>query len=131
MGTQKLKKVPMGTGSLKWGPTWEQWRYARDFPLMPVYTGARNFNGTWAHCNTVTVYLASSSDIEGVALPSVSVRDLLGSVTASMDRSLAAATTSGNVNVAAEEEGAITGERASLAEDSGGSENEEGPKGGK
>ena len=24
MGTQKLKKVPMGTGSLKWGPTWEQ-----------------------------------------------------------------------------------------------------------
>ena len=25
MGTQKLKKVPMGTGSLKWGPTWEQW----------------------------------------------------------------------------------------------------------
>ena len=26
MGTQKLKKVPMGTGSLKWGPTWEQWR---------------------------------------------------------------------------------------------------------
>lgn len=77
------------------------------------------------------LYLASSSDIEGVALPSVSVRDLLGSVTASMDRSLAAATTSGNVNVAAEEEGAITGERASLAEDSGGSENEEGPKGGK
>ena len=27
MGTQKLKKVPMGTGSLKWGPTWEQCIY--------------------------------------------------------------------------------------------------------
>ena len=25
MGTQKLKKVPMGTRSLKWGPMWEQW----------------------------------------------------------------------------------------------------------
>ena len=24
MGTQKLKKVPMGTGSLKWGPMWPQ-----------------------------------------------------------------------------------------------------------
>ena len=24
MGTQKLKKVPMGAGSLKWGLTWEQ-----------------------------------------------------------------------------------------------------------
>ena len=22
IGTQKLKKVPMGTGSLKWGPVW-------------------------------------------------------------------------------------------------------------
>ena len=25
MGTQKLKKVPMGTGSPKWGPMWAQW----------------------------------------------------------------------------------------------------------
>ena len=24
MGTQKLKKVPMGTGSPKWGPMWAQ-----------------------------------------------------------------------------------------------------------
>ena len=27
MGTQKLKKVPMGTRGPKWGPTWEQWNY--------------------------------------------------------------------------------------------------------
>ena len=26
MGTQKLKKVPMGTEVPKWGPMWEQWR---------------------------------------------------------------------------------------------------------
>ena len=25
MGTQKLKKVPMGTQVSKWGPMWEQW----------------------------------------------------------------------------------------------------------
>ena len=25
LGTQKLKKVPMGTRVPKWGPTWEQW----------------------------------------------------------------------------------------------------------
>ena len=60
----------------------------------------------------------------------MSVRDLLGSVKASIDESLATATTSGNVNVAKEVEGASTGERVNLAEDSGGCENEEGPKGG-
>ena len=27
MGTQNLKKVPMGTQVPKWGPTWEQCRY--------------------------------------------------------------------------------------------------------
>ena len=27
MGTQKLKKVPMGTGSPKWGPMWPQWNH--------------------------------------------------------------------------------------------------------
>ena len=76
------------------------------------------------------VYLASSSEIEGVALPSVSVRDLLDSITASMDKSLVAATTSGNVNMATEVDGASTGERANLADSSGGSDKEEGPKGG-
>ena len=81
--------------------------------------------------NIAMVYLASSSEIEGVALPSVSVRDLLDSITASMDKSLVAATTSGNVNMATEVDGASTGERANLADGSGGSDKEEGPKGGK
>ena len=78
-------------------------------------------------------HLASSSEIDGVVLPSVSVRDLLGSNTVSMEGSLTAPTTSGNVNVATEVEGASTGERASLDKDSGGrvNDDEEGPKGGK
>jgi len=73
------------------------------------------------------LYLASSSEIEGVVLPSVSVRDLLGSITVS----IAAANTSGNVNVATEVVGASAGERANLVKDSGGRENEEGTQGGK
>jgi len=73
------------------------------------------------------LYLASSSDIDGVVLPSVSVRDLLGSVTFSMERFLTAPTTSGNVNVATEVEGASTGDRASLDKDKGGRDNDEGP----
>ena len=73
------------------------------------------------------MYLASSSEIDGVALPSVSVRDLLGSVTFSMERFLTAPTTSGNVNVATEVEGASTGDRASLDKDNGGRDNDEGP----
>ena len=50
-----------------------------------------------------------------------------------MEGSLTAPTTSGNVNVATEVEGASTGERASLDKDSGGrvNDDEEGPKGGK
>ena len=65
-------------------------------------------------------------------LPSVSVRNLLGSDTVSKQgNSLAAPTTSENVKVAAEVEGASRGERASLDKDNGGRDNEEGPKGGK
>jgi len=75
------------------------------------------------------LYLASSSEIEGVVLLSVSVRDLLGSVTACMGNSLAAPTTSGNVKVATEVEGANRGERAGLDKDNGGRDNEKGPKG--
>ena len=30
MGTQKLKKVPMGTRVSKWGPMWEQWTCMRN-----------------------------------------------------------------------------------------------------
>ena len=44
---------------------------------------------------------------------------------------MAAATTSGNVNVATEVVGASAGERANLDKESGGRENEEGPQGGK
>lgn len=73
------------------------------------------------------LYLASSSEIDGVVLPSVSVRDLLGSETDSIGRSLTAPTTSGNVKVATAVEGASTGERASLDKDSGGRDNDEGP----
>ena len=58
----------------------------------------------------------------------MSVCDLLGSVT---PVSIAAATTSGNVNVATEVEGAGTGEKANLDQESGGRDDEEGPKGGK
>ena len=29
LGTQKLKKVPMGTLVPKWGPTWEQWYHTQ------------------------------------------------------------------------------------------------------
>ena len=84
-------------------------------------------------CRERPAHLASSSEIDGVVLPSVSVRDLLGSNTVSMEGSLTAPTTSGNVNVATEVEGASTGERASLDKDSGGrvNDDEEGPKGGK
>ena len=57
----------------------------------------------------------------------MSVRDLLGSVTDSIGRSLTAPTISGNVKVATEMEGAFTGERASLDKDSGGRDNDEGP----
>ena len=33
LGTQKLKKVPMGTRVPKWGPTWEQWERQREKAL--------------------------------------------------------------------------------------------------
>ena len=56
----------------------------------------------------------------------MSVRDLLGSVSVS----LAAATTSGNVNETTEVEGVCTGERANLEKESGGKDNEEGTQGG-
>ena len=44
-----------------------------------------------------------------------------------MERFLTAPTTSGNVNVATEVEGASTGDRASLDKDNGGRDNDEGP----
>jgi len=76
------------------------------------------------------LYLASSSEMDGVVLHSVSLRDLLSSERTSEEKfSLAAApTTSGNVKVATEAEGA-GGERASL--ESGGRESKEGPNAGK
>ena len=65
--------------------------------------------------STYSTYLASSSEMDGVVLHSVSLRDLLRSERTSAEKfSLAAAPmTSGNVKVATEAEGA-GGERASL-----------------
>ena len=75
-------------------------------------------------------HLASSSEMDGVVLHSVSLRDLLRSERTSTERfSLAAApTTSGNVKVAHGAEWA-GGERAGL--ESGGRESNEGPNVGK
>ena len=75
-------------------------------------------------------YLASSSEMDGVVLHSVSLRDLLSSERTSKEKfSLAPPpTTSGNVKVATEAEVA-GGERASL--ESGGRETNEGPNVGK
>ena len=37
MGTQKLKKVPMRTGSLKWGPMWAQWHPCEIWHSKHIY----------------------------------------------------------------------------------------------
>ena len=60
------------------------------------------------HLIVKSTYLASSSEMDGVVLHSVSLRDLLRSEKTSAEKfSLAAApTTSGNVKVATEAEGA-------------------------
>ena len=36
MGTQNLKKVPMGTRVPKWGPTWEQCSHLLEIAVLPV-----------------------------------------------------------------------------------------------
>ena len=77
-----------------------------------------------------STYLASSSEMDGVVLHSVSLRDLLRLERTSPEKFslVAAPMTSGNVKVATEAEGA-GGERASL--ESGGRENKERPNAGK
>ena len=85
---------------------------------------------TAIHLIMKSAHLASSSEMDGVVLHSVSLRDLLRSERTSAEKfSLAAApTTSGNVKVAHGAEGA-GGDRASL--ESGGRESNEGPNAGK
>ena len=77
-----------------------------------------------------STYLASSSEIDGVVLHSVSLRDLLRLERTSPEKFslVAAPMTSGNVKAATEAQGA-GGERASL--ESGGRESNEGPNAGK
>ena len=74
-----------------------------------------DFQTPCIHLIVKSAHLASSSEMDGVVLHSVSLRDLLRSDRTSAEKfSLAAApTTSGNVKVANEAEGA-GGERASL-----------------
>ena len=77
-----------------------------------------------------STYLASSSEMDGVVLHSVSLRDLLRLERTSPEKFslVAAPMTSGNVKAATETQGA-GGERASL--ESAGRENKEGPNAGK
>ena len=77
-----------------------------------------------------STYLASSSEMDGVVLHSVSLRDLLRLERTSPEKFslVAAPMTSGNVKAATEAQGA-GGERASL--ESAGRENKEGPNAGK
>ena len=77
-----------------------------------------------------STYLASSSEMDGVVLHSVSLRDLLRLERTSPEKFslVAAPMTSGNVKAATEAQGA-GGERASL--ESGGRETNEGPNAGK
>jgi len=76
------------------------------------------------------LYLASSSEMDGVVLHSVSLRDLLRLERTSPEKFslVEAPMTSGNVKAATEAQGA-GGERASL--ESAGRENKEGPNAGK